>query len=146
MCAYIIIVLIHLQLFNQHGIVGLQRILANPSLDGCAAPAVNNNALRHLVGLEHALTQEIAGSREQPGILLVHRFPVDVSMADILLYTMGAGFVLHTEQADFIILVVINLLSVLRINTLDGDIDVRLTREQPYISHQNIINRLIVDC
>ena len=57
--AHIIVALVYLHLFYQHRIVGLQRVLAYPCLDGCATPAVYYYALSYLIFLEHLLAQEI---------------------------------------------------------------------------------------
>ena len=51
---------------------------------------------------------------------------------------MGIGLVLHTEQAHLRNIKSIDFIDILRIDTLDGDIDIRLTREQPYIAHHDI--------
>ena len=119
-----LVVLIEAGPFHKHGIVLLQRVGRDPSLDGSASPAVDDDALRNVGLLLHPLTQEITYGREEPGILLRHRFPVDGCGADIVLHTMRARLVLYSEQAYLAVLIVVDLLCVPRIDTLDGHVDV----------------------
>ena len=144
--AYVVVALVYFHLLNQHRIVGLQRILAYPCLDGGAAPAVYDYALSHLILLKHLLAQEITYCREWPCVLLVEWLPVDAGGANVVFYTMCAGLILYTEQADVGILVVVYLGSVLRVNTLYMYINVRLARKQPHIAYHDVINCLFVDC
>ena len=136
---HVFIVLIECRPLHQHGIVASEGICRDPRLDGRAAPAVDDDALRNLCLLKHPLAKEITSSREQPGILLRHRFPVNGCGQDIILHTMDARGVLYTEQADLGILVSINLLGILRIDTFDGHIDVRLSGQEPHITDKNIV-------
>ena len=85
--------------------------------------------------LIHPLAEEIANGREEPGVLLVDRLPVDGGRTDILLHTMNGCLVLYAEQADVGILIRVDLLCILRIDALDCHVDVRLTGEQPHITY-----------
>ena len=59
---HVFIVLIECRPLHQHGIVALERVCGNPSLDGCATPAVDDDALRNFCLLKHPLTKEITCS------------------------------------------------------------------------------------
>ena len=136
--SYVVVILIESCFLHEHRIVALQRVGRNPCLDGRATPAVHDNALRHIVLLEHFATKEVAYCREQPGILLVHGFPVDGCLADVVLRSMCVGFVLHTEQANAVVGVAVDVFCVPRVDTLDGHIDVRLSAEEPHIAHEHV--------
>ena len=105
----------------------LQGVGRDPCFDGCAAPAVDDDALWHLCLLLHALAEEIADGGEEPGVLFVQGFPVDGCRLDVISDAMGIGLVLHAKQADVGIFVRVNLLGVLRIDAFDGDVDIRLS-------------------
>ena len=105
----------------------MQGVGRDPSFDGCAAPAVDDDTLWHLCLLLHAFAEEIANGRKEPGVLFIQGFPVDGCRFDIVSDAMSVGLVLYAEQADVRILVRVNLLSVLRIDAFDGDVDIRLS-------------------
>ena len=132
------LVLVELGFPNLQGIVALQRVCRYPSLDGCATPAVDNDALRNTSVLLHTLAQERADGGKEPGILLVQWFPVDAGGADVILHTLRIGLVLHTEQTYLIIVKMVDFIGISRIDTLDGDIDVGLSGTKPYIAYQHI--------
>ena len=48
------------------------------------------------------------------------------------------GILLYTEQSYAVIAVVVNVLSVLRVDALYGDIDVGLSEAEPYVAHEYI--------
>ena len=53
---------------------------------------------------------------------------------------MDGRFVLYTEQTDLVVIELIDFVDILRINTFDGYIDVRLSRQQPHVTNQNIVD------
>ena len=57
---YVVVVLEECKLCNLHGIIGHQRISADPCLDGRTAPTVDNDALWHIRLFEHADAQKRA--------------------------------------------------------------------------------------
>ena len=139
------LVLVELGFPNLQGIVALQRVCRYPSLDGCATPAVDNDALRNTSVLLHTLAQKRADGGKEPGILLVQWFPVDAGGADVILHTLRIGLVLHTEQTYLIIVKMVDFIGISRVDTLDGDIDVGLSGTKPYIAYQHIGQHPIID-
>ena len=112
----------------------MQGVGRNPGLDGCSAPAVDDNALWHLGIFLHPFAEEVAYGRKEPRVLLVQGLPVDTGRKDVCLHTVDSRFVLHTEQAHLIVLVGVNLPGVLRIDALNGHVDVRLSGKEPHIT------------
>ena len=51
---------------------------------------------------------------------------------------MGVRFILHTEQAYLRQVEGVNIADILWIDTLNGHVDVRLSRTKPYITHEYI--------
>ena len=145
LCLYVVVILEELCALHQLGIVTLQGISGNPSLDGCTTPTIDNDTLWHLGLFLHPFAKEITDCREKPGILFVQGLPVDRSGIDIVSHPMSIGLVLYTEETDRIVFVGINLLGVLWVDTLDGYVDIRLSGEQPYITDQNIGEHLIAN-
>ena len=123
----------------------MEGIGGDPGLDGCTAPAVDDDTLWHFGGLLHALAQEIADGREEPRILFVQGLPIDGGGSDIVLGTVYGGLVLDTEQTDIIVLIGIDLLCILRIDALDGDVDVRLSGEQPHVADHDVGEHMVAD-
>ena len=132
------IILIEAGLLHGQRIVTPQGVGRNPSLDRRTTPTIDNDALRHMVLLIHTFTQKGANGREEPCILLGQRLPVDGSGAYVVLHPMGIRFVLHSEQTHLVVIKSINLICILRIDTLNGHVNVRLARAEPDITYQDI--------
>ena len=115
-----------------------QGIGIEPSLNGRATHAVHDDALRHTRLLKHFPAQEVAHSREQPGIFSVHRLPVDAGCLDVALWPVCVGIGEHTEHANLVVAVVVDYLAILGVDALHGHIDIRLTGAQPHIANKHI--------
>ena len=135
LCLHVVVVLEELSPLDQLGIVIAQRVGRDPGLDRGTSPTVDDDTLGNFGLLIHPLAKEIADGREVPGILLVDRLPVDGCRTDVILHTVNGRLVLNAEQTDIRILIGVDLLCVLRIDTLDRDVDVRLAREQPHVTY-----------
>ena len=51
---------------------------------------------------------------------------------------MGVRLVLDTEQANLIVVKMVDFIDILRIDTLYGNIYVRLSGTQPHVAHQHV--------
>ena len=54
---------------------------------------------------------------------------------------MGVGFVLYTEQTYRIVVKTVDFIGILRIDSFNGNIDIRLTGEQPNVANVDIGDR-----
>ena len=120
---------------HERGIVQQQTVGRDPCLNGGAAPAVDDDTLRDLCLFQHPFAEEIADGGKEPRILFVDGLPVDSRRGDVIPYTMRVGLVLHTEHSDLVALKMVDFIGILRIDTLDGHVDVRLSREQPHVTY-----------
>ena len=136
LCLYIVIVLKELGLLNQLRIVALQGISRNPSLNGCSTPTIDDDALRNTRLFLHAKSQERTQGREAPSILLSQRLPL--GRLDILTNTMGVCGIGNTEQTHLVVVKMVDFIGILRVNALNGNVHIRLTRTEPNIAHQYI--------
>ena len=136
--SHILLVIIKTSLLQQLRMVFCQTVCWQPCLDGCTAPAIDDDTLRHLCFLLHAFAQERTQGRKQPGILLGQRFPIDIGGTDIVLHAMSICLVLDTEQTDLIVVKMVDFIDILRIDTLYGYVDIRLARTEPHVAYQHI--------
>jgi len=108
-----------------------------PRLDGRPAPTALHHALHHaLRRLRHPFAQEVAQGRKAPGPLFRQGYPS--SAAHVVAQCIQHGLILHAEQAHAVGAVAVNLGSVLRIDALHVDIDVRLAAAQPHVAHPHV--------
>ena len=140
-----VVVLIEHRALQLVGELLAQGVGAEPGLDRRAAKRVDDDALRHARLLEHLAAQEVAHCREQPRIILGHGFPVDGRRLHVALRPTGVRVGLHAEHAYLRVLVVVDDLTILRVDALDGHVDVRLARAEPHIANETVVDGLVVD-
>ena len=134
------VVLEKLHPLHQHRVVAAQGVGRYPGLDGRAAPAVDDDALGYARLLIHPLAEEGAHRREEPGILLRQRLPVNARRPDVVLHAVSIRVILNTEEPDLVERKIIDFIGIIRIYALNRHVDVRLARQQPDIADEHIVD------
>ena len=58
---------------------------------------------------------------------------------------MGVRRIRYAQQADAGVVETVYLVGILRIDTLDGDVHIRLSGAEPHVAHQDVGQTAVVD-